>query len=74
VTRQIVRIEGRQLALMTHPCVLLPFPTRDEWTAETVAEAFAADLAAREQPVGIQGMAGEVRGVSSVFWSADESG
>jgi hypothetical protein len=52
VTGQIVRIEGRQLALMTHPCVLLPFPTREEWTAETVAEAFAADLAARQQPVG----------------------
>jgi NAD(P)-dependent dehydrogenase (short-subunit alcohol dehydrogenase family) len=75
VTGQIVRIEGPQLALMTHPCVLLPFPTAEEWTAESVAEAFAGDLGNRQQPVGIHGMAGGVvGGVPSVFWSAGESG
>jgi hypothetical protein len=75
VTGQIVRIEGPQLALMTHPCVLLPFPTREQWTAETVAHAFDADLSARQQPIGIQGSTGgEVTGISSVFWSADTSG
>ncbi|WP_243408099.1 SDR family NAD(P)-dependent oxidoreductase [Frankia canadensis] len=73
VTGQVVRIEGSQLALMSHPCVLLPFPTRENgWTAEEVQAAFATDLAARQQPLGIHGLVGEIKGISSVFWSDDE--
>ncbi|MEU7815141.1 SDR family NAD(P)-dependent oxidoreductase [Pseudonocardia sp. NPDC049154] len=73
VTGQLVRIEGTQLALMTHPCVLLPLSTRESWPAEAVADAFAEDLGKRQQPTGIRGLShGEVGGVPSVFWS-DES-
>ncbi|TAM65113.1 SDR family oxidoreductase [Mycobacterium sp.] len=73
VTGQTVRIEGPQLALMTHPCVLLPVLTQDQWTEDAVAEAFANDLIKRQQPVGILGMRAEIEGVPSVFWSAEET-
>lgn len=72
VTGQIVRIEGPQLGFMTHPCVLLPLLTRDEWTADTIPEAFADDLAQRQQPVGILGVdRPRIEGVPSAFWSSD---
>lgn len=72
VTGQILRIEGSQVALMTHPCVMVPFPTQDRWTAEDVAAAFEKDLKARQQPTGIHGMQGSATGLASVFWTADE--
>lgn len=72
VTGQVVRIEGTQLALMSHPCVVLPLSTREAWPAEAVADAFAEDLGERQQPTGIHGLShGEVGGVPSVFWSVD---
>ncbi len=73
VNGQIVRIEGPQLALMSHPCVVLPFPTKDpQWTSDQVAVAFAQGLCDRQQPLGIQGIAGHPEGISSVFWNEDD--
>lgn len=53
VNGQVVRIDGRELALGTHPGVLEPTLHRDEWTVGAIADAFDSDLAARQQPIGI---------------------
>lgn len=50
---QVVRIDGGVLALMTHPAIIAPVLRRDVWTADAVAEAFADDLAARQQRLGV---------------------
>jgi NAD(P)-dependent dehydrogenase (short-subunit alcohol dehydrogenase family) len=50
---QVVRIDGGVLALMTHPAIIAPVLQRDIWTADAVAEAFATDLAERQQKLGV---------------------
>jgi NAD(P)-dependent dehydrogenase (short-subunit alcohol dehydrogenase family) len=50
---QVVRIDGGVLALMTHPAIIAPVLQRDIWTADAVAEAFATDLAERQQRLGV---------------------
>ena len=50
---QVVRIDGGVLALMTHPAIIAPVQTREAWTVDAVAEAFAADLAHRQQKLGV---------------------
>ncbi|GLZ42014.1 SDR family oxidoreductase [Actinokineospora sp. NBRC 105648] len=54
VTGQVVRLNGSDLMLCTHPAVLDPVLTRPGWTIEALAEAFAGELAEHLQPVGIQ--------------------
>jgi NAD(P)-dependent dehydrogenase (short-subunit alcohol dehydrogenase family) len=53
VTGQVVRIDGEELSLMTHPAVLEPVLHDPQWTVEKVAEAFATDLADRQQRTGL---------------------
>jgi NAD(P)-dependent dehydrogenase (short-subunit alcohol dehydrogenase family) len=65
---QIVRIEGEQLSVMTHPAVWLPVLTRDIWTFEAVAEAFATDLIHRRSPTGVVGIRPDVTDAASAFW------
>lgn len=50
---QVVRIDGSVLALMTHPAIIAPVMTRDEWTPDAVADAFTENLAARQQGLGV---------------------
>lgn len=50
---QVVRIDGGVLALMTHPAIIAPVLQRDAWTTDAVAEAFADNLAARQQRLGV---------------------
>ncbi|MBX3509577.1 MAG: SDR family oxidoreductase [Hyphomonadaceae bacterium] len=50
---QVVRIDGSVLALMTHPAIIAPVHTRDVWTVDAVAAAFADDLAKRQQKLGV---------------------
>lgn len=50
---QVVRIDGGVLALMTHPAIIAPIVQRESWTIDAVAEAFAADLAHRQQKLGV---------------------
>lgn len=50
---QVVRIDGGVLALMTHPAIIAPVMQRDGWTVDSVAEAFANDLAGRQQKLGV---------------------
>lgn len=73
ITGQIVRTEGRQLALCSHPGILMPMLSRETWDIDGIAEAFATDLAARQAPLGIAGLFVE-KTVSnpSAFWQADD--
>ncbi|HRE42380.1 MAG TPA: SDR family NAD(P)-dependent oxidoreductase [Terricaulis sp.] len=50
---QVVRIDGGALALMTHPAIMAPVLRRESWTADAVAEAFAAHLAKLQQQLGV---------------------
>jgi NAD(P)-dependent dehydrogenase (short-subunit alcohol dehydrogenase family) len=53
VNGQVVRIDGDELSLMTHPGITEPTQRRPQWTTESVAEAFEAGLAAQAQPLGV---------------------
>lgn len=53
INGQVVRIDGKRLALMTHPAALDPVLERPEWTVEDVAAAFDTTLRARQQPLGV---------------------
>ncbi len=70
VNGQIVRIEGGQLSIMTHPAVWLPVLTRDIWTVEAVADAFATDLVHRQSPTGVVGIRPDLTNAASTFWEA----
>jgi NAD(P)-dependent dehydrogenase (short-subunit alcohol dehydrogenase family) len=50
---QVIRVDGEELALMTHPAVLSPSLYSPAWTAESVAEAFDETLTAQQLPLGI---------------------
>lgn len=50
---QVVRIDGTVLTLVTHPAILAPVLEDENWTVEKIARAFAGDLAARAQPLGV---------------------
>ena len=71
---QIVRIEGGQLSIMTHPAVWLPVLTRDVWTFDAVAEAFATDLVHRQSPTGVVGIRPDLTEAASPFWEASAPG
>lgn len=70
VNGQIVRIEGGQLSIMTHPAVWLPVLTRDVWTFDAVADAFATDLLHRQSPTGIVGIRPDLTAAASAFWES----
>jgi NAD(P)-dependent dehydrogenase (short-subunit alcohol dehydrogenase family) len=53
VNGQVVRVDANELSLMTHPAVLRPALTSPQWTVESVAAAFADDLAGRQQAIGL---------------------
>jgi NAD(P)-dependent dehydrogenase (short-subunit alcohol dehydrogenase family) len=52
VNGQLLRIAKGQLQIYTHPALLMPAITCDNWTAAGVAERFAAELKQRQQPCG----------------------
>ena len=70
VNGQVIRIEGGQLSIMTHPAVWLPVLARDVWTFEAVAEAFATDLVHRQSPAGVVGLRPDLTAAGSTFWEA----
>lgn len=67
VTGQVVRIEGRNLSLTTHPGILLPMLV-DDWDVDRIAEAFRSDLAAKQFPSGTVGMSVQIGGNASRSW------
>lgn len=50
---QVLRVDGPDLTLMTHPRLVAPVARRDVWTIDDVAEAFHGQLRAHLQPVGL---------------------
>lgn len=53
VNGQIVRIDGTQLSLMSHPAVMAPVHECDAWTVEGVRAAFDNSLALQQAPLGV---------------------
>lgn len=52
INGQLVRIAGRQLSFVTHPVIASPVLESD-WTAETIATAFAETLAHHQHKLGL---------------------
>jgi hypothetical protein len=69
ITGQVVRIDGPQLGLCTHPGILMPLLHDEHWTYETVCEAFRRELAGRQVPPGIFGVEAKILPNPSAFWS-----
>jgi hypothetical protein len=61
VNGQVVRLQGEELSLMTHPAVLFPGIESDSWTVAAVADAFADVLGKRQLPLGVRAYDLEVR-------------
>ena len=53
VTGQVIRVQGGEISIVSHPAVLLPSAKREGWSVEDVRDAFAADLAKRAFPLGV---------------------
>jgi len=71
VTGQIVRIEGTQLSLVSHPRVAVPVLDRASgWNVAAITEAFRTDLGKRQLPVGVVGLKVEPTDIVSAFWKA----
>jgi NAD(P)-dependent dehydrogenase (short-subunit alcohol dehydrogenase family) len=49
---QVVRIDGQELSLMTHPSVMDPVVRANEWTDAAVNQAFAEHLQTAAVPLG----------------------
>lgn len=54
VTGQVVRFDGRMLAIVGHPGKLEGVVEKDAWTIEQLDEALRDDLQASMQPVGLE--------------------
>lgn len=52
INGQVVRVQEGEISLVSHPAVMLPSHTRDSWSVEEIRDAFAADLAKRQFPLG----------------------
>jgi NAD(P)-dependent dehydrogenase (short-subunit alcohol dehydrogenase family) len=74
VNGQVVRMEGRQLSLLSHPGVALPILEREEWTFEAIDEVFRADVGKRQMPLGVAALKVEAAGVGSAAWSKEKAG
>jgi len=53
ITGQMIRFDGRRLAVVGHPGALVGSVDRDDWTAELIDEALSTTLKASMQPVGL---------------------
>lgn len=69
VTGQIVRIEGKQLSLVSHPGVALPILEREAgWDIASVVDAFERDLGKRQFPTGVTGLNVQVAPITTQPW------
>ena len=50
---QVIRIVDKKLSIMAHPANRAPILERDQWTLDTVADAFDETLGALTLPTGI---------------------
>lgn len=69
VNGQLVRIDKGELQLYTHPALLVPPLVRDQWTAETIAEAFEREFKDRLIPCGVLGMEHPPVALRSGYWN-----
>jgi NAD(P)-dependent dehydrogenase (short-subunit alcohol dehydrogenase family) len=53
---QIVRNDGYQIGLYSHPAVMLPVHRPEQWDVEHVERAFTEDLLGRQVPLGVVGV------------------
>lgn len=53
INGQIIRIAGRKLSVMCHPANRAPVLERDEWSLDSIIEAFEATLAAMQVPTDV---------------------
>lgn len=56
VNGQVLRVHGEQLQLMSHPAVMMPVMTREQWDAPAVAQALAQSFGMGLPPLGISGV------------------
>ena len=70
INGQIVRINGRQLALLAHPMIAAPVLERESWNFEEVAAAFAEQLEQRQFPIGIASAQVIPMSGGSVMWGS----
>lgn len=61
INGQVLRIDGDELSLMSHPGVIEPTQHSPQWTTRSVAEAFERGLAAQSQPLGVHRASGVIR-------------
>ena len=69
INGQLVRIDKGDLQIYTHPALLMPAVHREHWTGEDVADAFDAELKARQVPCGVWGMEQGPVSLTSGYWS-----
>ena len=69
INGQLVRIDKGDLQIYTHPALLLPAVHREHWSGEDVADAFDAQLRARQVPCGVWGMEQGPVPLTSGYWS-----
>ncbi len=75
VNGQILRIDGDNLSLVSHPAVMLPaLHKAGGWTAETIAEAFGTKFAGKLPPVGFTGIEVSGYGMPASIWSDAATG
>jgi NAD(P)-dependent dehydrogenase (short-subunit alcohol dehydrogenase family) len=69
---QVVRVSGREIAIVSHPAVLAPSVAASEWTARGIAAAFATQASLTPQPLGVVGVfaKGTVR-PGEIGWAID---
>jgi NAD(P)-dependent dehydrogenase (short-subunit alcohol dehydrogenase family) len=53
INGQIIRIAGKRLSLMSHPANRAPILERDEWSLESVTQAFDTTLADKQLPTDV---------------------
>lgn len=53
VNGQVVRIDGTQLSLMSHPAVMAPVHECEAWSVEGVRAVFDTSLAKQQAPLGV---------------------
>jgi NAD(P)-dependent dehydrogenase (short-subunit alcohol dehydrogenase family) len=54
INGQVLRIDGNELSLMSHPNIVEPVVNNPQWTVEAVAAAFAGPLGKVVQPLGLR--------------------
>jgi NAD(P)-dependent dehydrogenase (short-subunit alcohol dehydrogenase family) len=54
VNGQVLRIDGDELSIMSHPNIVEPVVNNPQWTVEAVAAAFAGPLGKAVQPLGLR--------------------